>query len=128
MEQQQDLPAALVVEDDLHIGQLLQFMLARSGYRVTLVTDGQAAHDHILSQPAPTVMLLDVMLPHVDGLQLVALLRRQPGWEKVPVLMLTAKARDNDVARAMEAGATDYLAKPFQPEELLARLRAFTAR
>ncbi|NML45502.1 response regulator transcription factor [Ramlibacter sp. G-1-2-2] len=126
MQQEQALPSALVVEDDIHIGQLLQFMLGRSGYRVTLIADGQAAQDHILSQPAPTVMLLDVMLPHVDGLQLVALLRQQPAWERVPVLMLTAKAQERDIARALEAGATDYLVKPFLPEDLLARLRALT--
>lgn len=120
-----DAPVALVVEDDQHIGLLLKFMLDRNGYRVALCSDGRAARDHVLSQPAPAVALFDVMLPFYDGFQLVALVRAQPGWEKVPVLMLTAKAQERDIARALEAGADDYILKPFQPEELLARVRRF---
>jgi len=117
------LPVALVVEDDEHIGLLLKFMMHRAGYAVTLVTDGRAAQAHIQSQPAPVVALLDVMLPFMDGLQLLGLVRSQPGWEAVPVIMLTAKAQERDIARALAAGANDYIAKPFQPEELLARVR-----
>jgi DNA-binding response OmpR family regulator len=114
---------ALVVEDDEHIGQLLKFMLERSGYAVALATDGRAAQTHIESQPPPAVALFDVMLPFLDGLQLVGLARRQAGWESVPVIMLTAKAQERDIARALAAGATDYIVKPFQPAELLARVR-----
>ena|SRR6478735_765674 len=117
--------AALVVEDDEHIGHLLKFMLDRAGYAVTLCSDGRAAQAHIQSQPAPAVVLFDVMLPFLDGFQLVALVRKQPGWEKVPVIMLTAKAQERDIVRALDAGANDYIVKPFQPEELLARLRRF---
>ncbi len=123
--QSPDAPIALVVEDDQHIGLLLKFMLERNGYRVALCSDGRAARDHVLCQPAPAVALLDVMLPFYDGFQLVALVRAQPGWEKVPVLMLTAKAQERDIARALEAGADDYILKPFQPEELLGRVRRF---
>jgi len=118
-------PIALVVEDDEHIGQLLKFMLERVGYTVALAADGRAAQAHIQSQAAPAVALLDVMLPYLDGLQLVGLVRSQPGWESVPVIMLTAKAQERDIARALAAGANDYIVKPFQPEELLARLRRF---
>jgi two-component system alkaline phosphatase synthesis response regulator PhoP len=102
---------------------LLKFMLERVGYAVTLVADGRAAQAHIQSQPPPVVTLLDVMLPYLDGLQLMALVRQQPGWEAVPVIMLTAKAQERDIARALAAGANDYIVKPFQPEELLTRLR-----
>jgi DNA-binding response OmpR family regulator len=116
-------PVALVVEDDEHIGQLLKFMLERVGYTVALAADGRAAQAHIQSQSAPAVALLDVMLPYLDGLQLVGLVRGQPGWESVPVIMLTAKAQERDIARALAAGANDYVVKPFQPEELLTRLR-----
>jgi DNA-binding response OmpR family regulator len=125
MQPSPDAPVALVVEDDPHIGLLLKFMLERNGYRVALCSDGRAARDHILAQPAPAVALLDVMLPFLDGFQLVALVRAQPGWEQVPVLMLTAKAQERDITRALEAGATDYILKPFQPDELLARVRRF---
>lgn len=116
-------PAAFIVEDDEHIAQLLKFMLERAGYRVTLAADGRAAQAHVLSSPPPAVALFDVMLPFVDGLQLVALVRRQPGWETVPVIMVTAKAQERVIVSALDAGANDYIVKPFQPDELLARLR-----
>ena len=118
-------PVALVVEDDEHIAQLLKFMLERAHYQVAIARDGRAAQTFIQSQPAPAVALFDMMLPFVDGLQLVSTVRRQPGWETVPVLMLTAKAQERDIVRALDAGANDYIVKPFQPDELLARLRRF---
>lgn len=118
-----EAPLALVVEDDELIAQLLKFIVARAGYRVVLAPDGRQAQQQIEQGPRPAVALFDVMLPFVDGYQLVAMARRQPGWEGLPILMLTAKAQERDIARAMEAGADDYLAKPFQPDELLARLR-----
>lgn len=121
-------PRALVVEDDEHIGMLLRFMLQRAGYQVQLVNDGRAAQAHITSQAAPDVMLLDVMLPYMDGLQLLAIVRQQAGWEGVPVMMLTAKAQERDVARALEAGADAYLVKPFQPDELLAKVKELARR
>jgi two-component system alkaline phosphatase synthesis response regulator PhoP len=114
---------ALVVEDDPHIAHLLKFMLERARYRVELARDGRAGQAYIHSHPAPAVALLDLMLPFIDGLQLVALIRSQPGWEAVPVVMLTAKTQERDIVRALDAGANDYILKPFQPEELLARLR-----
>lgn len=99
-------------------------MLERNGYRVEVAMDGRLAQAYIEEREPPAVVLLDVMLPYVDGLQLVTLLRQQQAWAAVPVLMLTAKAQERDVSRALAAGATDYIAKPFQPEELLARVRS----
>ncbi|HEY8357874.1 MAG TPA: response regulator [Ramlibacter sp.] len=118
-------PVALVVEDDPHIAQLLKFMLERAGYQVALAGDGRAAQAYVQSNPPPAVGLFDVMLPFLDGLQLVALVRRQPGWETVPVIMLTAKAQERVIVSALDAGANDYIVKPFQPDELLARVRRF---
>lgn len=119
-------PVALVVEDDEHIAQLLKFMLERVDYRVELARDGRAAQEYLRSRPAPAVALLDMMLPFVDGLQLVRMMRAQPGWGAVPVIMLTAKSQGTDIVRALDAGANDYVVKPFQPDELLARLRRLT--
>lgn len=116
-------PSALVIEDDDHIGQLLQFVLEREDYRVHLLRDGRAGKDFIESQPAPAIALFDVMLPFLDGFHLVALVRAQAGWESVPVIMLTAKAQERDIVRALDAGANDYIVKPFQPKELMARVR-----
>ena len=123
MSQNQNMPCALVIEDDEHIGQLLQFMLERENYRVHLARDGRAGKEYIESQPAPAIALLDVMLPFLDGFQLVALVRAQAGWETVPVIMLTAKTQERDIVRALDAGANDYIVKPFQPQDLLARVR-----
>ena len=119
-------PVALVVEDDEHIAHLLRFMLEREKYTVHLALDGREGQAFIQSQPVPTIVLFDVMLPFVDGFELVRLARAQPGWDTVPVVMLTAKTQERDIVRALDAGATDYILKPFQPNELLARLRRFT--
>jgi DNA-binding response OmpR family regulator len=118
-------PSVLVVEDDAHIAHVLGFMLERQGYRVIHVADGRAAVQHVVSQPAPDLVLLDVMLPYVDGFEIVGLIRAQAGWEAVPVLMLTAKNTERDTVRALDAGANDFIIKPFQPQELLARLRRY---
>ena len=118
-------PSVLVVEDDVHIAHVLSFMLERQGYRVTHVADGRAAVQHVMAEPAPDLVLLDVMLPYVDGFEIVGLIRAQPGWAAVPVLMLTAKNTERDTVRALDAGANDFIIKPFQPQELLARLRRF---
>ena len=120
-------PSVLVVEDDVHIAHVLSFMLERQGYRVIHVADGRAAVQHVVAQPAPDLVLLDVMLPYVDGFEIVGLIRAQAGWEAVPVLMLTAKNTERDTVRALDAGANDFIIKPFQPQELLARLRRFLA-
>ncbi|MES3002693.1 MAG: response regulator transcription factor [Pseudomonadota bacterium] len=114
---------ALVIEDDDHIAHLLEFMLKRAGYVVHVARDGRAGKQYIESNPPPSFVLLDVMLPFHDGFQLVAILRAQAGWDKVPVVMLTAKTQERDIVRALDAGANDYVVKPFQPNELLARLR-----
>jgi len=115
----------LVVEDDVHIAHVLSFMLERQGYRVIHMADGRAAVQHIVASPAPDLVLLDVMLPYVDGFEIIRLIRAQAGWDAVPVLMLTAKNAERDTVRALDAGASDFIIKPFQPQELLARLRRF---
>jgi len=118
-------PRVLVVEDDVHIAQVLTFMLERQGYKVIYAEDGRAAVQHIVSSPVPDLVLLDVMLPFVDGFEVLNLLRAREGWETVPVLMLTAKSSEQDTVRALDAGANDFIIKPFQPLELLARLRRY---
>jgi DNA-binding response OmpR family regulator len=119
------LATVLVVEDDVHIAHVLTFMLERQGYQVTHVADGRAATAHVLAHPAPDLVLLDVMLPYVDGFEIVALIRAQDAWRETPVIMLTAKNTERDTVRALDAGADDFIIKPFQPQELLARLRRF---
>jgi DNA-binding response OmpR family regulator len=117
--------SVLVVEDDEHIAQVLSFMLEHQGYQVTHLADGRAASAHVAASPAPDLVLLDVMLPYVDGFEILGLIRARADWADTPVLMLTAKNTERDTARALEAGASDFIIKPFQPRELLARLRNF---
>ncbi len=118
----------LMVEDDEDIAFLIRFMLERQGFAVDHAADGRQAIDYINSSHAPDLVLMDIMLPYHDGLELLENLRGQDGWQSVPVLMLTAKAREADIVRALELGADDYVTKPFQPEELLARIRRFIRR
>ena len=125
MNTQKSPGSALVVEDDEHISYLLQFMLEREGYAVHLARDGRAAKEYIESNSPPEIVLLDVMLPFFDGFTLVGILRSQPGWKTTPVIMLTAKTQERDIVRALDAGANDYILKPFQPAELLARVKRF---
>jgi DNA-binding response OmpR family regulator len=119
-------PTVLVVEDDDHISQVLKFMLERQGYHVVHLADGRAVVSHVESSVVPPdLVLLDVMLPYVDGFEIVRLIRAQADWAAVPVLMLTAKNTERDTVRALDAGANDFVIKPFQPNELLARVRRF---
>lgn len=119
-------PGALVVEDDDNIAYLLQFMLERENFRVDLQREGRSAMAYVQTQPPVDIVLLDVMLPFVDGFQLVELIRATPAWRGVPVLMLTAKTREQDAVRALDSGASDYIHKPFAPNELMARVRRHT--
>jgi len=121
--EQASSPLVVVVEDDDHIAQVLRFMLERQGYRVIHLADGRAASEHIAAAEAPALILLDVMLPYLDGFELVALARARADWVGVPILMLTAKNTERDTVRALDAGANDFVSKPFQPNELLARVR-----
>ena len=118
----------LMVEDEEDIAFVIRFLLERNGFEVEHATDGRAALERIETGAPPALVLMDLMLPYHDGLELVERLRARPAWDAVPVLMLTAKAREADIVRALELGADDYVTKPFQPEELLARLRRLLRR
>lgn len=115
---------ALVIEDDQLISELLVFLLNREGFKVLEVNDGREAKSTIASlQIHPEIILLDIMLPFSDGFDLLKDIRNKSGWESVPVIMLSAKSQGYDIARAFELGATDYMVKPFQPKELIARIK-----
>ncbi|MCP9340745.1 response regulator transcription factor [Stutzerimonas xanthomarina] len=118
----------LMIEDEEDIAFLIRFMLERHGFVVDHAADGRQAMEKITTSSPPDLTLMDIMLPYHDGLELIERLRAEAGWEQVPVLMLTAKAREADIVRALELGADDYVTKPFQPEELLARIRRLLRR
>lgn len=124
-------PSILVVEDDETISYILDFMLKREGYEVTTAADGLEALNVIRTPPEsdmmshPDIVLLDIMLPNIDGLQLITEIRNTPHWRNVPIIMLTAKSQETSVLKALEAGANDYITKPFLPAEVLARVKKF---
>jgi len=121
------MTAILIVEDERHLAEGLRFNLELEGYRVRVAHDGEAALALLLNQPERfDAIVLDCMLPGKDGFAVASELRAEGKY--VPVLMLTALGRPEDVLRGFEAGADDYLPKPFDLEILLARLRGLLRR
>ena len=121
------MPALLVVEDEPHIASGLQFNLEAEGHRVTVVDSGEAAIEAIADSGASVdCIILDVMLPAMDGFELTTRLRSR--GNRTPILMLTARGRAEDVLRGFEAGADDYLPKPFDLAILVARVNALLRR
>ncbi len=114
----------LVVDDDREIRRLLGDYLARNGYRVSSAADGNEMR-RVLAHSTPDLVVLDVMLPGTDGLELCRELRSQ---NTTPVIMLTARDEEMDRVVGLEMGADDYLAKPFNPRELLARIKSVLRR
>lgn len=114
----------LVVEDDREIGTLVAEFLRAEGFAVELAANGRAM-DRALARMTPDLVVLDVMLPGEDGLSICRRLRARGG---IPILMLTARSEDLDRIVGLELGADDYLGKPFNPRELLARIRAVLRR
>jgi two-component system OmpR family response regulator len=114
----------LVVEDDREIQDLLADFLTREGYRIVCAGDG-AAMTRVLEKTRPNLVVLDIMLPGEDGLSICRRLRAKGD---IPILMLTARGEDVDKIVGLEMGADDYLPKPFNPRELLARIRAILRR
>lgn len=115
-------PRVLMVEDDAFMSALLVFMLERQGMVVTPLFDGADAMARISGPCEHDVVLLDLLLPRHGGLDVLTRLRENEGWRQVPVLVLSALDKGEDIARAFALGADDFLTKPFNPDELLARL------
>ena len=123
MENEGTQPLALVVEDDDQISFLLRFILEREGFKVHVARDGKEAGQMIESLTPPAVVTLDVQLPYANGFQLLKQIRAKASWNSTLVLMLTSKSQEKDIVGALDAGANDYVIKPFQPDELRARVR-----
>jgi two-component system alkaline phosphatase synthesis response regulator PhoP len=117
----------LVVDDDPDIVRLLCAYLERDGYAVLVAYDGETAL-HILRREHPDLVLLDLMLPDRDGWDVTRVVRGDPALASTPIIMLTARVEDNDKIVGLELGADDYVTKPFNPREVLARVRAVLRR
>jgi len=117
----------LVVEDEEDILALIHYNLTREGFRSTCATSGEEALRVVAKDP-PDLVVLDLMLPGIDGLEVCRTLKSQPKTRSIAVLMVTAKGEEADVVTGLELGADDYLTKPFSPRILLARARAVLRR
>jgi DNA-binding response OmpR family regulator len=121
------MPHVLIVEDDVHIRDLIVLHLGLEGLQTSAVGDGREALERVTTEPFDLV-LLDLMLPGIDGISICRALRRSGPNQDVPVLMLTARREESDKVLGLESGADDYLAKPFGVRELVARVRALLRR
>jgi DNA-binding response OmpR family regulator len=117
----------LVVEDDPDIAQLVVHYLGKAGFSAEIVASGREALAAIAARP-PDLLVLDLMLPQVDGLEICRVARSNDATAGIPIIMLTARAEESDRIVGLELGADDYLAKPFSPNELVARVRALLRR
>ena len=117
----------LVVEDEEEILELLTYNLTREGYAVESVASGEEALKRIQSKP-PDLILLDLMLPGVDGLEVCKSIKGNPDMRDVPIMMLTARSEEADIVTGLELGADDYITKPFSRRVLLARVKAVLRR
>lgn len=117
----------LVIEDDEDIQELLKYNLVKEGYQPFQALTGEAGLQAVRKKD-PDLIVLDIMLPGLDGLEVCKQLKKDPKTEAVPVLMLTAKGEESDVVIGLELGAEDYMTKPFSPKVLIARLRAILRR
>jgi two-component system alkaline phosphatase synthesis response regulator PhoP len=117
----------LAVEDDEDILELLRYNLSKEGYQVTVATTGEEGLQSARSTP-PDLILLDLMLPEMDGLEVCRRLKIDPKIRHVPIIMLTAKGEEADIVIGLELGADDYITKPFGTRVLLARVRAVLRR
>lgn len=117
----------LVVDDELHILELIKFNMEKNGYNVITAENGLEAL-RIVEEEKPDLVLLDLMLPGIDGLEVCKKIRKNPNVESIPIIMLTAKGEELDKILGLELGADDYITKPFSVRELVARVKAILRR
>lgn len=117
-----DRRRVLVVDDEPYIGRIIQLKLESAPYDVELIHDGRIALERLRSRDPVDLILLDIMMPHISGFEVLAALRRLPHRTDTPVIMLTAKGHETDREQAARLGASDFLTKPFSPKKLLARI------
>ncbi|ETT87534.1 response regulator transcription factor [Viridibacillus sp. FSL R5-0477] len=114
----------LVIEDDKAIGNLIKMTLSTQGYEYDIAIDGKSALQKVLSMP-PDVIILDLGLPDMDGIEVINKIR---GWSQTPIIIVSARGEEHDKIHALDAGADDYVTKPFSVDELLARIRVALRR
>ena len=120
-------PLVLIAEDEPAQAEMLRYNLNSEGYRTTIATDGEEAL-LCIEEEEPDLVILDWMLPKASGIEVCRQLRNQGRTRQLPILMVTARGEEPDLTRGLDAGADDYLVKPFSPKEMIARMRAILRR
>jgi DNA-binding response OmpR family regulator len=115
----------MLVEDDKIVAKLVSQTLSNRGFSVEIMSNGRQAIENLDTDRLPKLILLDIILPFADGFEILSQIRSRSGWKKVPIIMLTSKTQEFNIVRAFEAGADDYLTKPFQLGELMVRINRF---
>jgi two-component system OmpR family response regulator len=121
------MPRILVVEDDPHIARIMQIKLTNNAFDVLIATDGAGALT-LMHEYRPDLMLLEVMMPVMDGYQVLRAIREDPDFSALPVIMLAAKGQERDILAGFKGGANDYIVKPFSPAELVVRVQRLLKR
>ncbi len=116
-----------IIEDEIDIAELLRFNLEQAGYRCIILSSGKNAVREV-QKKMPQLILLDLMLPEVDGIEICKRLKRDPATSSIPILMITAKGTEHDRILGLELGADDYIVKPFSPREVVLRVNAVMSR
>jgi DNA-binding response OmpR family regulator len=124
---EREQPVVLAADDDEDILELIAFRLEHSGYTVLQARDGEEALD-LARTSRPDLAVLDVMMPKIDGFEVTRRLREDDSTTRMPIILLTARTQEADVQRGFDAGADDYIRKPFSPQELGARVQAILGR
>lgn len=112
----------LIVDDETNIVISLEFLIAQAGYELRVAHNGQEALDQVAAFE-PDLILLDVMMPHINGFEVCRRVRENPAWQHTKIIMLTAKGREVEVTKGLALGADAYVTKPFSTKELLAQIR-----
>jgi CheY-like chemotaxis protein len=116
----------LVADDERHIGRIIQMKLEQGPFKVTLALDGQEALEMLERDPDIRLVLLDLMMPQLSGLDVLVRMRADDRWRDIPCVILTAAGQDSQHVRAMALGATEFMTKPFSPKKLLHRAAELT--
>lgn len=115
----------LIVEDEYFLAEILKARLEFSGYQVSIAENGAVALE-MIAESRPDIILMDVMMPVLDGYETTVKIRQNPDWADLPIIILTARARQADQDQAFNVGANDYLVKPFETEDLESMIRKWT--
>ena len=117
----------LVVDDEPTIVRLMEFILARQGHEILVAVNGEEALEKIKSQH-PDLVLLDIMMPRIDGYEVAQRLRADPATASLPIIMLSAKAQEEDIRKGVDVGVNEYITKPFTPDHLVQVVTEYLGR